>query len=163
MPFISAEHHERVKAEAKSQVARIGALGAAGAAGFAVSFLNTRMGGTQTAPYLIAGKVPIDLAAAGAAAVALITCRKAHHLPYIAGAAGAAMGLVGARYGATLEPQLSSHLAGILPGASPSVAGIGRPRIGVLPGSTGHGQHARQGRAHGEYGAAPNPYLSVAR
>jgi hypothetical protein len=157
MPFISAEHHERVKAEAKSQAARIGALAAGGAAGFGISFLNVRLGGTQTNPYLIAGKVPLDLAAAGAAAVALIACRKAHHLPFIAGAAGGAMGVLGARYGATLEPQISAQLASVLPGQS--VSGIGRPKIGYA----NHGMLPRHGRPHSAYGTASNPYLAVAR
>jgi hypothetical protein len=168
MPFISdtQAHHiahastsrlERAKAEAKSQAARIGALAAGGAAGFGVSFLNVRLGGTQTNPYLIAGKVPLDLAAAGAGAVALVLCRKSSHLPFVAGAAGGAMGVLGARYGATLEPQISAQLASVLPGTS--VSGIGRPKIGYA----NHGMLPRHGRPHSAYGTANNPYLAVAR
>jgi hypothetical protein len=157
----STSRLERAKAEAKSQAARLGALAAGGAAGFGISFLNVRLGGTQTVPYLIAGKVPLDLAAAGAGAVALVLCRKAHHLPFIAGAAGGAMGVLGARYGATLEPQISAQLAAVLPGSAPapSVAGFGRPKIGMA----NHGMLPRHGRPHSAYGTASNPYLAVAR
>jgi hypothetical protein len=161
-------HLETVKAEAKSQAARIGALAAAGGVGFGVSFVNTHLGGTQTNPYLVAGKVPLDLLAAGAGAFALIACRKATHLPYIAGAAAGSMALVGARYGATLQPQISQQLSSLTGGATntastPAMATTtsGRPRL-VGIGSGGHGMQARHGRPHGAYGTAPNPYVTAA-
>jgi hypothetical protein len=165
--YRAKSHLESAKAEAKSQAARIGALAAAGGVGFGVSFLNTHLGGTQTNPYLIAGKVPLDLAAAGVGAVALIVCRKASHLPYLAGAAAGSVALVGARYGATMQPQISQQLSSLTGGATNAAATpamtttSGRPRL-VGMGSGGHGMQARHGRPHGAYGTAPNPYVQAA-
>lgn len=156
---------DRIKDEAKAGAAKAGGALCAIAVGGMLGVLNTQQGGTPSTPYQIAGSVPLDIAAGAAGLVALLMTRKSAHLPYVAGAAYGALGIVGYRYGAQYEPQLfgasSSASQQATTPAATTPAATSQPTAqtsqGVVGTLSGHGQ--RHNRLPGQYGTRTNPYM----
>jgi hypothetical protein len=135
---------ERSIVQAQSKLARIKeegehvartALELAGglAVGAVFGVVNTQKNGTAAAPYMVAGKVPLDTLLAGAGVVAALLVKKNHKArPAVLGAASGGLALYGARMASAWETARQT-------GASASA-----PAATTTSGLVGHGMHSRQ-------------------
>ena len=156
----------RIKAEGKEVGEKAAFFGSAFAAGALVGFANSKEGGSAGQPYLVAGKVPLDVGmAVGAVGAGFVLRKHARLRTPLLGAAAGAVGVVGARYGA--QWQVSNPIANLLPGSSASGGGGASTPSGASStsapaasgASTGWGGAQRPRLAsHGEYGQRQNPY-----
>lgn len=94
----------RIKSEAIEAGDKMMGLAGAGLYGFGYGVFTTSKGGSATVPYIVANKIPLDtLGAIGFGLLALVTPEKDAAEPFLAGAAGAAVGIYTARLGAQWE------------------------------------------------------------
>lgn len=157
------ERLERIRAESKEVGEKAVFFGSAFAGGALVGFANAKEGGSASAPYQVAGKVPLDTGIALAGLAAGFFMRKHPHIrPALFGAAAGAIGVVGARYGAVWEGQ--NPLAGLLSSSSSSSSSGGSSTpsgasSSSSTASTGYGgTMAPRLASHGSYGSRNNPY-----
>ena len=102
---------DRIKDEGKMVAERAMHLGAAAGVGAVYGVLNQQKGGTSTAPFMVAGKAPLDAVLAGAGIVGALLVRKGKAVPAVLGAAAGAVAIYGARVGAAWEAQRMSGSA----------------------------------------------------
>ena len=132
MPYVS-EADERAIVSAKTKLNRIKDesklvaekamhLGSAAAVGAVFGVLNQQKGGTATAPFMVAGKAPLDAVPPASASSAPSSLRKGKAVPAVMGAASGALALYGARVGAAWEAQRMSG-ASAQPAAQPAATG----------------------------------------
>jgi hypothetical protein len=94
----------RIKAEAMEAGEKMMGLAGAGLYGFGYGVFTTMKGGSATVPYVVGSKIPLDtLGALGLGLLALVTPEKDSAEPFLAGAAGAAIGIYTCRLGAQWE------------------------------------------------------------
>ena len=125
---------DRIKDESKMVAEKAMHLGSAVAVGAAFGVLNQQKGGTATAPFMVAGKAPLDAVLAGIGIVGALAIRKGKAVPAVMGAASGALALYGARVGAAWEAHRMS-------GASAQPAATGTTTQGYRVGA---GMHNRQ-------------------
>ena len=129
---------DRIKDESKMVAEKAMHLGSAVAVGAAFGVLNQQKGGTATAPFMVAGKAPLDAVLAGIGIVGALVVRKGKAVPAVMGAASGALALYGARVGAAWEAHRMSG-ASAQPAAQPAATGTTTQGYRV-----GHGMHSRQ-------------------
>jgi hypothetical protein len=162
----------RIKAEGKEVGEKAVFFGSAFAAGALVGYANAKEGGSAGSPYMVGGKVPLDVGLAVAAVGSGFLLRKHAKLRTpLLGAGAGAVGVVGARYGAQWQANnpiaslmggssASSTPAGASSSASSTPAGASSSAATPASGaSAGWGGAQRPRLApHGAYGQRQNPY-----
>ncbi len=137
---------DRIKEEGE-RLAKTGMeLGAGLAVGALYGAINAKKGGTSSAPFLVAGKAPLDTLIAGAGVIAAVLMKPNHKARYaVMGAAAGGLALYGSRMGAAWE---TARLQG---GAQPAASSATSQGYSV-----GHGMRSRH------FGPAGNRHRAAA-
>jgi hypothetical protein len=121
----------KIKEEATEAGEKMLGLAGAGLYGFGYGVFSTMKGGSLSVPYVVGGKIPLDtLGALGFGILALMTPERDSAEPFLAGAAGAAIGIYTGRLGAQWETTRLANAG--TPATNPTTA----PQIGTAASTT---------------------------